>query len=296
MTAQPGARRPAVMGLVWSSVRTPSRRLLIASVPVVLFTLVAVAGPVLVPYDHVDTNLLARLKPPLTELRTGIAWFGTDQTGRDLFGQVVHGARVSLIVGFATIFIAGILGALAGIVAGFRGGWLDEAIMRVADIQLALPAFLLAILIAVVIGPSVTNVVITLALTRWVIFARVARGSTVAVRDREFVDSARLLGASRWRLMRRHVLPLAITPLLIVATTQFGLVILAEASLSFLGLGVPTSVPSWGQTIASGRDYVGTAWWIATMAGLVLALVTISFGIFGDTLRDELDPRTRDRR
>jgi peptide/nickel transport system permease protein len=276
-------------------IRMPSRRLVMAAIPVAVFAAIAIAGPLLVPYDHVHTDLLARLKPPLTQVSSGIAWFGTDQTGRDLFGQVVHGARVSLIVGFSTVFIAGVIGALTGILAGFRGGWLDELLMRVADIQLALPAFLLAILIAAVIGPSVVNVVITLALTRWVVFARVARGSTVAVREREFVDSARLLGASRWRLMRRHILPLAITPLLIVATTQFGLVILAEASLSFLGLGVPTGVPSWGQTIASGRDYIGSAWWIATMAGLVLALVTISFGVFGDTLRDELDPRMKGR-
>lgn len=295
MTVQPRARRPLPLAIARPRLRTPSRRLWIAAVPVLVFTLIAALGPLAVPYDHIDTNLLSRLKPPLTELRSGIAWFGTDQTGRDLFGQVIHGARVSLIVGFATVFIAGIVGALTGIVAGLRGGWVDDVLMRLADLQLALPAFLLAILIAAVIGPSVTNVVLTLALTRWVVFARVARGSTVAVREREFVDSARLLGASRWRLMRRHILPLAVTPLLIVATTQFGLVILAEASLSFLGLGVPTNVPSWGQTIASGRDYIGTAWWIATMAGLVLALVTIGFGVFGDTLRDDLDPRMKGR-
>jgi peptide/nickel transport system permease protein len=267
----------------------------VAAVPIVAFTLIALVGPALVPYDHVDTNLLARLKPPLTPVDDGTAWFGTDQVGRDLFGQVIHGAQVSLLVGFATILLAGVLGSLAGIAAGFRGGWFDDLVMRLADIQLALPAFLLAILIAVVIGPSVTNVVLTLALTRWVVFARVSRSSTVSVREREFVDSARLLGASRWRLVRVHILPLAITPLLIVATTQFGLVILAEASLSFLGLGVPTTVPSWGQTIASGRDHIATAWWISTIAGLVLALVTISFGVFGDSLRDELDPRMKGR-
>lgn len=294
MTAQPGTAGVRGLRIAGPRVR-PSRRLILATVPIVTFTVVALVGPLVVPYDHGDTNLLARLKPPLTDLPSGTAWFGTDQIGRDLFGQVLHGARVSLLVGFATVFVAGVLGALAGLLAGFQGGWLDEVVMRVADIQLALPAFLLAILIAVVIGPSVTNVVITLALTRWVVFARVARSSTVSVREREFVDSARLLGASRWRLMRRHILPLAITPLLIVATTQFGLVILAEASLSFLGLGVPTDVPSWGQTIASGRDHVATAWWIATLAGLVLALVTISFGVFGDALRDELDPRMRGR-
>lgn len=295
MTVQPDARSPQVLVIARPRFGLPSRRLVIAAVPVVVFSVIAVVGPILVPYDHRNTEILARLKPPLTELSTGVAWFGTDQVGRDLFGQVIHGARVSLIVGFATVFVAGVLGALAGILAGFRGGWLDETIMRLADIQLALPAFLLAILIATVLGPSVVNVVITLALTRWVVFARVARGSTVAVREREFVDSARILGASRWRLMRRHILPLAMTPLLVVATTQFGLVILAEASLSFLGLGVPPDVPSWGQTVASGRDHVAGAWWIATFAGLALALVTVSFGVFGDTLRDELDPRMQAR-
>jgi peptide/nickel transport system permease protein len=267
------------------------RRLALAGLPIALFTLLAVVGPALVSYDHVHTVLSDRLRPPGSLLGSGsLALFGTDQVGRDVFGQVLYGARVSLAVGFATVVVAGAIGAILGLLAGYAGGRIDAVIMRLADIQLSMPAFLLAILIAAVIGPSVTNVVLTLALTRWVVFARVVRGSTLAAREREFVDSARILGASDVRLIAHHVFPASITPLVIVATVQFGLVVLAEASLSFLGLGVPTSQPSWGQTIANGRDYLATAWWIATLPGLVLAGVTISFGVFGDQLRDHLDP------
>src|SRR5262249_35290646 len=158
--------------------------------------------------------------------------------------------------------------------------WQDGAMMRAADIQLALPPFLLAILIAGVIGPSITNVVLTLALTRWVVFARVARGSTLSVTRREYVDSARVLGATHLRLLRLHIWPSIRTPLLVLASVQFGLVILSEAALSFLGLGVPPTQPSWGQTIAGGQDYLATAWWIATLPGLVLAVVAVSLGIF----------------
>ncbi|MBX3030857.1 MAG: ABC transporter permease, partial [Chloroflexi bacterium] len=210
--------------------------------------------------------------------------------GRDVFRQVLYGARVSLVVGFATVVVAGLVGSILGIAAGVAGGKLDSLLMRVADIQLALPAFLLAILTAAVIGPSVTNVIITLALTRWVVFARVARSAALAVRHREFVDSARILGASPLRVTVVHIVPACIAPLLVVASSSFGLVVLAEASLSFLGLGTPASTPSWGQTIANGRDLLPMAWWISTLPGVVLAIVTVTFGIFGDALRDHLDP------
>ena len=267
------------------------RGILLAALPVLLFCLLAVIGPLVVSYDHVHTELLERLKPPGTQLAGRIAVFGTDQVGRDVFLQVLYGARVSLLVGFVTVLIAGVAGSTLGILAGVAGGRTDTVIMRAADIQLALPAFLLAILAASVIGPSVTNVIITLAVTRWVIFARVGRGAALAVRDREFVDSARILGGSPLRVTLVHIVPSCLAPLLVVATSSFGLVILAEASLSFLGLGAPATVPSWGQTIANGRDLLGTAWWISTLPGFVLAVVTVSFGIFGDSLRDVLDPR-----
>jgi peptide/nickel transport system permease protein len=272
--------------------RDPHRGLVIAAIPVVVFVLVAIVGPLLVPYDSVHVNTGDRLLPPLSILENGSrAWFGTDSVGRDVLAQILVGARVSLLVGAATVALAGLVGTLVGLIAGYFGGWLDGIVMRLADIQLSLPSFLMAILIAGALGPSITNVVVTLALTRWVVFARVVRSTTLSVRTREYVDSARVIGVPTSRLLFRHILPAALTPLLIVATVQFGLVILAEASLSFLGLGTPDSQPSWGLIIANGRDYLSSAWWIAAIPGIFLSSVVVSMGILGDRLRDALDPQ-----
>jgi peptide/nickel transport system permease protein len=274
----------------------PSTGLVLTSLVVLAYVLVAVVGPWVISYDHARTDLGHRLAPPGTVVSDGaIAPFGTDQVGRDVFGQVVYGARISLLVGFATVIVAGVLGVGLGMLGAYGGGWRDGLVMRTADIQLALPPFLLAILIAGVLGASIANVIITLALTRWVLFARVARGSTLAYANRDYVDSARILGASHGRILRHHILPALRTPLLILASIQFGLVILSEAALSFLGLGVPLTDPSWGQTIAGGKDYLDSAWWIATLPGLVLATVAIAIGLFGTQLRDALDPHLRTR-
>jgi len=164
--------------------------------------------------------------------------------------------------------------------------------MRLADIQLAFPSILLAILIAAVLGPSVLNVILTLALTRWVVFGRVARAATLAAKERDFVLAARALGAGSLRLLGRHIVPSTIAPLIVIATVEVGLVIIAEASLSFLGLGSPPAQPSWGRVVADGRDYLNTAWWISTMPGLALSLVVLAVGLFGDRLRNHLDPRS----
>ncbi|MGH3342797.1 MAG: ABC transporter permease [Carbonactinosporaceae bacterium] len=257
-----------------------------------LYVFVAVFGPMLVPYDNVKTQVVDRLKPPGSQLSTGeIALLGTDQLGRDLLAQVVQGARVSLLVAAGTIIIGGGVGLLLGMLAGYFGGIVDTAIMRVADVQLSFPGILLAILLASVLGPSLLNVIIVLAVLRWVIFARLVRGSTLATRGREFVDSAHVLGVSTPRILRRYILPAVLTPFLVTVTVQVGLMIVAEASLSFLGLGVPPGTPSWGTTIANGRQYLATAWWIATMPGIVLALVVLSLGVLGDQIRDRRDPR-----
>ncbi len=258
------------------------------------FALLAILGPVVVPYDSVVVNTADRMLAPFSRMSDGtLAVFGTDQVGRDLLPQILVGARVSLLVGVATVVPSLAVGTLIGLVAGYRGGWLDTLTMRLADIQLALPSFLVAILFASALGPSLLNVVITLALTRWVVFARVARSTTLSVRGREYIDAARLLGASPLRVMVRHVMPMTFTPLLVVATVQFGLVVLAEASLSFLGLGTPDAFPSWGLIISDGRDHLASAWWIATIPGLFLATVVVSLGMFGDQIRDALDPQLR---
>jgi peptide/nickel transport system permease protein len=266
-------------------------RLLIPSAVVSLYVLAAIFGPMIVDYDPVQTRTEDRLLPPGAALSNGdTAWLGTDQLGRDLFAQILDGSRISLLVAAGVLLVGGGVGVVLGLVSGYFGGVLDSAIMRVADVQLAFPGILLAILIAGVLGPSVFNVIVTLAVTRWVLFARVARGSTLATKERDFVDSARIIGASNFRILRKYILPSVLAPLLVTATVQVGLMIVAEASLSFLGLGVPLDQPSWGSTIANGRDYVSTAWWIATMPGIALAIVVVNIGLLGDELRDILDP------
>ncbi|MCC6175508.1 MAG: ABC transporter permease [Chloroflexi bacterium] len=276
--------------------RRLTRYLILGALPLVLFLLVAVIGPILIPYDAVTVRLSDRLKAPLTELRDGTTTLlGTDQVGRDLLPQVLQGARISLLVGLSTVLAAGAAGLLIGVLSGYYGGWFDTVAMRLADIQLAFPSILLAILIAAVLGPSVLNVILTLSLTRWVTFARVARAATLSTRELEYVHAAQALGATDARIISRHVLPSTIAPLVVVATVEVGLVIIAEASLSFLGLGTPPDQPSWGATIANGRAYLNIAWWISTMPGIALSLVVLAVGRFGDQLRDVLDPRSLSR-
>lgn len=277
-----------------SKQRTRRVRMLLWGLPIILFIGAAILGPVIHPYDSVGVRTGDRLKAPGAVLRDGSrAWLGTDQVGRDVLAQVLEGARISLLVGSATILLAGSIGLVLGVVAGFRGGFIDSLLMRLADIQLAFPSILLAILIAAVLGPSVANVILTLSLTRWVIFGRVARAATLAVKEREYVLAARATGVPAGRLLVRHIVPATVPPLLVVATVEVGLVIIAEASLSFLGLGTPPSQPSWGQMVADGRAYLNNAWWITTMPGAALSLLVLAIGMFGDQVRDELDPRGR---
>ncbi|MGH2531384.1 MAG: ABC transporter permease [Thermomicrobiales bacterium] len=273
---------------------TRRTRLILWALPILTFIGIALIGPVIRPYDPITVNTGARLLEPMTLLDDGSrAWLGTDQVGRDMLAQVLQGARISLLVGGATVLFAGLIGMVLGVLAGFYGGILDALLMRLADIQLAFPSILLAIMIAAVLGPSVANVIITLSLTRWVTFGRVARAATLAAKEREYVLAARAIGANGPRLLARHVVPATVAPLIVIATVEVGLVIIAEASLSFLGLGTPPDQPSWGQTVANGRAYLNTAWWISTMPGLALSIVVIAVGAFGDRLRDHLDPRAR---
>jgi peptide/nickel transport system permease protein len=274
--------------------RRRALELIVAGVPLLIFVLAAVVGPLVVRYDPITTRTGERLKPPGAVLGDGsLALLGTDQVGRDLLAQVLQGARISLLVAAGTIIAAGLIGLLVGILAGYYGGVFDMVAMRLADIQLGFPTILLAILIAAMLGRSVTNVIITLAIARWVTYGRVARASTLSAREREFVLAARALGAPDWRLLLRHILPSSLTPLIVISTVEVGLVIISEASLSFLGLGTPPDQPSWGLIVANGRAYLNTAWWISTMPGIALSLVVLAVGSFGDRLRDFLDPRAR---
>ena len=256
-----------------------------------LFVLIAVLGPLLVPYDSVATRVGDRLLPPGSTASDGtFALLGTDQNGRDVLAQVIAGSRVSLLVGVTVVVVGVVVGLVLGLLAGYYGGWLDTIISRIGDMQLAFPSILLAILLAGALGPSLTNVIVALAVTRWVIFARVVRGSALTTKGREFVESARVMGASDVRILVRYILPSCAQPLLVAATVQIGLTMVAEAALSFLGLGVPVDQASWGSTIANGRDYLASAWWIAAVPGIALTLVVICVGVLGDAARDESDP------
>lgn len=268
------------------------RSVVLTAIPLVLYIGIAAIGPLVIAYDPITVQITQRLKAPGTVLPNGQrALLGTDQVGRDVLAQVVRGARVSLFIGLTTVVVAGLAGSFLGLVAGYFGKGIDNVLMRLADIQLAFPSILLAILIAAVLGPSITNVIITLSFTRWVVFARVARAATLVTKEREFVTATRASGAGTARILLRHIAPALVAPFLVIATVEMGLVIIAEASLSFLGLGTSASQPSWGLVIANGRDYLTNAWWIATMPGIALSLVVLSVGVFGDRLRDALDPR-----
>ncbi len=281
--------RPARSRLVGTR---KGRRVVVTAAVLALALAFGLVGPALIPYEPLAMRLEERIQPPGTRLSDGhVAWFGTDQLGRDLLQQVVHGARVSILVALSTVTIAGCLGTVLGLLAGYVGGATDMIIMRLVDLQLAFPPLLLAILISAVLGPSVLNVILTLSVIRWAVFARLVHGSVLSLREKEFVEAARASGAGIARITLGHILPNTLTPIVIVATLQIALQMLAEAALSFLGLGIPHPLPSWGVTISQGRDYIQNAWWIATIPGFVMTAVVLSAGAFGDALRDYLDPR-----
>jgi peptide/nickel transport system permease protein len=253
----------------------------------------AVAAPLVAPADPNTQNLLARLKSPGTVSR-GVTYFlGSDELGRDVLSRLIYGARVSLFVAFSSVILSGTIGSILGMVAAFYRGWVEIIIMRLVDIVLSVPAILFAIITVAVLGPGLINVVIVLALTRWPRYARVAYGQTLSVANMPYVRLSRFMGAGWPRLLGRHILPNIAGSLVVVATLEFGLMVLFEAGLSFLGLGVQPPTASWGAMLSTGRNYVATAWWIATFPGLALFLLVLSINLIGDHVRDRLDPKAR---
>lgn len=260
-------------------------RLLIPAAIVGVVVVAAIVGPFFVAYDPITTILVDRLLPPGAVTSSGaVAPLGTDHLGRDLFAQIIYGARTSVIVGVSTVTVAVLFGTLVGLAAGYWGGWLDVVVRRLVDITVALPSILLAILIAGVFAGSLFTIVIALAATAWVGIARVSRATTLSIIERPWVEAARMLRVPGPTLVFRHVLPFVVGPVLALATVEFALAVIAEAGLSFLGIGLPSSTPSWGQTIANGRDYLTTAWWISACSGAVLAVFVIAVGLLGDYL------------
>ena len=294
MTASPQTEAMLTMRRARRSRREVTVRIVVPLVVIGLFVVGAIVVPILYDFDPLQTELVDRLKPPGSTLSDGsYAVFGTDQVGQDLFAQMMMGARVSLTVGASTLLVAGVLGVVVGLLAGQFGGAMDGVLMRVADVQLAFPAILLAILLASVLGSSLWNVIVVISITSWVVFARVTRSQVLTLRSREYVEAARTLGAGRRHLIFRTLLPGCVAPILVVATVEFGHVVLLEAALSFLGVGVPLGVPSLGSTIHNGTAYLGTAWWISTLPGIALAILVLATGVLGDALRDRFDPRLR---
>ncbi len=260
---------------------------------IALVVLVAVFAPWLAPYDPNQQNLLGRLKPPGTASRSFHYWLGSDELGRDLLSRVIHGARISLIVAFASVVLSGVVGTTLGMIAGYRRGWVEIAVMRVVDVFLSIPAILLAIITVAVLGPGIVNVIMVLALTRWPRYARIAYSQTLSVANMPYVRLSALMGASAPRVLFRHVLPNIVGAVSVVATLEFGLMILFEAGLSFLGLGVQPPTASWGAMLSTGRNYVATAWWVATLPGACLFVLVLAVNLTGDAVRDRLDPRHR---
>ena len=260
-------------------------------------TVVAVFGPWLAPVDPNRQSIASRLAEPLTASPLGTTyWLGSDMLGRDVLSRLLYGARISLLVGLAAIAIGGAIGIVAGLVSGYFGGWIDDVTMRLGDMQLAFPFVLLAIMFLVVLGPGIGNLVLVLGIGQWVTYARIVRAETLSLREKEFVEAARALGDSTTTILFRTILPNLVAPLTVIASFNVAGVILTEAALSFLGLGVPASVPTWGSMLAESRDtLLANKWWLAVFPGLAIMLTVLSFNIMGDWLRDALDPRLRER-
>jgi len=266
--------------------------LVLAGGGVVLFLgFVAAFGQALAPYDPLAMDFTARFAPPSLAHP-----FGTDDFGRDLFSRVLYGARVSVQVAFIAVGISASAGVTLGVTAGYLGGWVDEVIMRAMDVIFAFPAVLLAITVMAILGRGVENAMIAIAIVYAPIFARVTRGAVISVRDREFVTAARALGQSHVRIMWAHVLPNALGPIIVQTSLSLAFAILAEAALSFFGLGTQPPDPSWGRMLAEGRGFLGQAPWMGVFPGLAIMVSVLGFNLLGDGLRDVLDPRWRGRR
>ncbi len=254
----------------------------------------AVLAPQLAPWDPARQMLMKRLRPPMWQER-GLREhpLGTDHLGRDILSRILWGARISLGVGLTAVTLSALIGVTVGLTAGFFGGRADAFLMRVVDVFLAIPYILLAMGVVFALGPSLLNVILVMGATRWVQFARIVRADVLSIREREFVAGARARGNRSLRLLFRHVLPNSLTPIIVVATLELAFMIIYESALSFLGLGVQPPTPTWGWMLSDGRNYVATAWWLATFPGLAIMLTVLAVNLLGDWLRDTLDPRLK---
>jgi peptide/nickel transport system permease protein len=256
---------------------------------------VAIFANLLAPHNPEVGSLAARFRPPFWQTGGSAQYLlGTDQLGRDVLSRLIFGARVSVVVGFTAVIFAGVLGTALGILSGYLGGWVDQVIMRLTDTWLALPALTFAIFLAAIVGPSMWNIVIILGAVYWTRYARVIRGEVLSLKEREFVRLAIVAGCSKWTIMRRHILPNVLNSAIVLGTLMLGVVIVAEASLSFLGVGVPPPEPAWGLMLSDGKQglMVGR-WWLTVLPGCCIMLMVLSANLLGDWLRVKLDPQLR---
>jgi peptide/nickel transport system permease protein len=257
-----------------------------------IFVAVAVFAPLVAPFDPDVQNLLARLRPPGSEIAGKLYLLGTDELGRDLLSRIIYGARISLFVASLSVVVSTFVGTWLGLVAGYYRGKVEVVIMRIVDIVLSIPPLLLAIITVAVLGPGLKNLILVLGFTRWPRYARVAYGQTLSIANMPYIKASHFIGIKTRRILWRHVAPNIIAPLIVVATLEFGLMILFEAGLSFLGLGVQAPTPSWGSILSTGRNNKANARWIATLPGICLFLLVLSVNLIGDYLRDHFDPRS----
>jgi peptide/nickel transport system permease protein len=260
-----------------------------------IIAFVAVFADLLAPHNPQVGSLAMRFHPPFW-LAGGSTEYplGTDQLGRDVLSRLIFGARVSMVVGFMAVIFAGVVGTTLGIIAGYLGGWVDQVIMRIVDAWLALPALSFAIFLAAIVGPSEMNIVIILALVYWTRYARIVRGEVLSLKEREFVRLAIVAGCSKWTIMRRHILPNVVNSAIVLASLMLGVVIIAEASLSFLGVGVPPPKPAWGVMLSDGKQGLMVGyWWLTVFPGCCIMLMVLSANLLGDWLRVKLDPQLR---
>jgi len=262
--------------------------LLAVSILLAIFFM-ALGAPLISPYSPIDGSLQERLKPPLSMGHL----LGTDTLGRDLLSRIIYGARVSMAVGVTAVLIAGLFGTLLGLISGFYGGWIDRILMRFVDMQLSFPFVVLALTIAAILGPSFRNIIITLAVSSWVIYARLVRGEVLGIKEKQYIQAAFTIGLPDWRIIAIHILPNALSAVIVLSSLEVGRMIIAEAAISFLGFGIQPPTAAWGNMLSEGQDYMMTSWWLTVFPGLAIVITTLAVNIVGDTLRDKLDPKLR---
>ncbi len=284
----PASRLQANLGRAWrvwtALLRNPLA--VVGALIVLVLVVMAVFAPLIAPYSPVGQDLANRLMPPSAE-----HWMGTDELGRDIYSRVVYGARITLLIVTMVAVIAAPIGLVVGAVSGYFGGWVDRVLMGVTDIFLSMPKLILALAFVAALGPGIENAIIAIAITAWPVYARIARAETITFRDSEFISAVRLQGASATRVILRHVLPLCASSTIVRVTLDMAGIILTAAGLGFLGLGAQPPLPEWGAMISRGRNFILDQWWVATMPGFAIILVSLGFCFLGDGLRDVLDPK-----